>query len=232
MEERRLVIGDGWASHEGGPFHQSGMHHHAAFQIAVAVEGEVSMVEPSGRVHRAAALLVAPMVWHQLQAVPRLRTFFVEPHSVFADRLRARGDVGVRAAPDLTGLCTDDLRSALGPSSSALDARLVAAMRAAATRELTMAELAATVALSPQRLRALARRQLGMPLTKWRVWRRIARAVAALDEGAGLADAAVLGGFTDQAHFTRQMREMMGVTPWAVRQALTGAAPRGSRSIR
>ncbi|WP_232668654.1 helix-turn-helix domain-containing protein [Pseudonocardia sp. TRM90224] len=215
-----LVIGDGWASHEGGPFHQSDMHHHAAFQVAVALEGEVSLVEPSGRTHRAAALLVPPMVWHQLLPVPRLRTFFVEPHSVFADRLRARGGVGISPAPDLVDLHADDLRAALGPASSTLDARLVAAMRAATTRDLTMAELAATVGLSPQRLRALARQQLGMPLTKWRIWRRIARAVTALDGGVDLADAAATAGFTDQAHFTRQMHEMMGITPREVRRAL------------
>jgi len=36
-----------------------------------------------------------------------------------------------------------------------------------------MPSLAATVELSPQRLRALARHQVGMPLARWRVWARL-----------------------------------------------------------
>jgi len=35
-----------------------------------------------------------------------------------------------------------------------------------------------------------------------------------------LAQAAIAAGFSDQAHFTRQMREMMGLTPSVVLQAL------------
>lgn len=84
-------------------------------------------------------------------------TFYVEPHSAFADRLRERCGEGVTAADELHDLSADDLR--VSPSTT-LDPWLVAAM------ELTSpaGEVAAQVGLSPQRLRALARRQRGMPL--------------------------------------------------------------------
>ena len=75
---------------------------------------------------------------------------------------------------------------------------------------LSLPSLAAKVGLSPQRLRALAQSQLGMPLARWRVWTRLRRAAEALQNGQSLADAAITAGFADQAHLTRQMREMMG----------------------
>ncbi|MGY0060947.1 helix-turn-helix domain-containing protein [Streptomyces sp. LZ34] len=79
-----------------------------------------------------------------------------------------------------------------------------------------MPDLAAGVGLSPQRLRALARDQLGLPLVRWRLWLHLRRAAEGLHEGRSPADAAVAGGFADQAHFTRQMRELIGLTPAAV----------------
>jgi methylphosphotriester-DNA--protein-cysteine methyltransferase len=78
---------------------------------------------------------------------------------------------------------------------------------------ITLPSLATAVGLSPQRLRALARAQLGMPLARWRVWSRLKRAAEALSGGQSLADAAITAGFADQAHLSRQMREMMGLTP-------------------
>lgn len=90
-----------------------------------------------------------------------------------------------------------------------------------------MPALAAKVGLSPQHLRALAQHQLGMPLARWRIWQRLVRAAEALREGQPLAAAAITGGFADQAHFNRQMREMMGLTPSAVLPVLrTSAATR------
>jgi methylphosphotriester-DNA--protein-cysteine methyltransferase len=44
----------------------------------------------------------------------------------------------------------------------------------------------------------------------------------ALQAGQSLTDAASTAGFADQAHLTRQMREMMGLTPAAVLPILRG----------
>ena len=90
------------------------------------------------------------------------------------------------------------------------------ALNTLADSDIPLPSLAATVGLSPQRLRALARQQLGMPLARWRVWSRLRRAAEALQGGQSLADAAITAGFADQAHLTRQMREMMGLTPAAL----------------
>ncbi|WP_285500534.1 helix-turn-helix domain-containing protein [Actinokineospora sp. NBRC 105648] len=178
------------------------------------------MVDDAGTLHRAVALVVPPMARHRLLATAGLRTFFVEPHCAFADQLRERCGAGVTVAADLGGLDEDDVRRATARPSSELDPRLLAAMDTRVDQRVSMPALAAGVGLSPQRLRALAREQLGMPLGRWQVWQRLGRAAAALRAGESLAGAAIAGGFADQAHFTRQLREMMGLTPSAVLPAL------------
>ncbi|QWF78905.1 hypothetical protein HUW46_02304 [Amycolatopsis sp. CA-230715] len=206
------MIGDGYARYRG-PVTDSPAHRHAAFQIAIAVRDEVAMLDAAGTCHRATALVVAPMAPHRILAADDVLTYFVEPRCAFADRLRAHR--GVIEADELHGLREDEIRSAAARTSGALDPRLVAAMDDAFA-ELPMPELAARVGLSPQRLRALARQQLGMPLARWRAWSRLRRAAEALRDGQSLADAAVTAGFADQAHLTRWMREMMGLTPSSV----------------
>ncbi|WP_433137549.1 helix-turn-helix transcriptional regulator [Actinomadura nitritigenes] len=124
----------------------------------------------------------------------------------------------------MRGLREEDVAG--GRRSGELDGRLLDAMRVLMDERIPMAALAARVGLSPQRLRALARAELGMPLARWRIWRRLARAAEALREGRTLSGAALAGGFADQAHFTREMRRMMGLTPAEAVRALGRQARR------
>ncbi|MBW8487360.1 helix-turn-helix domain-containing protein [Actinomadura parmotrematis] len=222
-----FTIGDGYACYEGAVTAGS-VHRHAAFQVAVGVRGEAGADDAAGTRHRGAALIVPPMAAHRLLPARALRVFFVEPHCAFADRLRPLCGDGVTPAPGLGGLREEDVRAAGARPSGELDGRLLAAMRALADGPVPLAALAADVGLSPQRLRALARAELGMPLARWRVWRRLAAAADAMRAGRPLGDAALAGGFADQAHFTREMRRMMGITPAEVARMLrASAAARG-----
>jgi AraC-like DNA-binding protein len=211
----RFAIGEGYAVYRG-PTTVGSLHRHAAFQIVIGIRNEVAVVDATDVQHRGAVLVVAPMERHCLQATPDVLTYFVEPHSVFADQLRQHYGNGITAAPELRDLCEDDVRPTGTHRSSGLDPRLALALNALVDEHVSLPSLAAEVGLSPQRLRALARSQLGMPLARWRVWTRLRRAAEALQNGESLADAAIAAGFADQAHLTRQMREMMGVTPAAV----------------
>lgn len=214
----QFVIRDGYARYRG-PVADGTAHRHGAFQIAIAVHGEVAMRDAAGACHRATALVVSPMTQHQILATTEVLTYFVEPQCAFADRLRDRH--GITSAADLRGLREEDIAPAAARASGTLDPRLVAAMDATETdRRLPMPDIALQVGLSPQRLRALALQQLGMPLARWRVWARLRRAAEALRDGQPLAEAAVTAGFADQAHLSRWMREMMGMTPSAVLPAL------------
>jgi AraC-like DNA-binding protein len=223
----RFSIGAGYAVYRGTTT-TGHVHRHAAFQIAIGMRGQVAIVDASGTAHRAAALVVAPMEPHCLQANPDVLTYFVEPHCAFADRLRERHGTGISAAPELRDLCEDDVRPAGVLASSQLDPRLVQTRTALSDRSASLPSLATDVGLSPQRLRALARDQLGMPLARWRVWTRLRRAADALQAGQSLADAASTAGFADQAHLTRQMREMMGLTPAVVLPLLRGQSLRAT----
>lgn len=220
---RGFVIRDGYACYRG-PVADSSVHRHAAFQVAIAMQDEVAMLAASGVCHRAAVLVVPPMTRHRMLAAADVRMYFIEPHSAFADRLRHCH--GITSADELRDLREDEISPTAARGSGALDPRLVSAMETTlGAWELAMPDLAARVGLSPQRLRALAQRQLGMPLTRWRVWARLRRAAEALRDGQSLTDAALTAGFADQAHLTRWMREMMGLTPSAALPALRGHPP-------
>jgi AraC-like DNA-binding protein len=214
----QFVIRDGYARYRGAVAGGSA-HRHAAFQIAIAVAGEVAILDAAGSCHRAAALVVSPMTPHQMLTTADVLTYFIEPQCAFADRLRDRR--GITPADDLADLREQDIGPAATIASGALDARLVAAMAMGQQDwHLSMPNLALHVGISPQRLRALALQQLGMPLTRWRVWARLRRAAEAIGDGQSLAGAAATAGFADQAHLSRWMREMMGMTPSAVSPAL------------
>lgn len=215
-----FAVGDGYACYRG-PVTEGPAHRHGAFQIALGVGGAVAVLDASGVCYRADVLVVPPMTRHQMLPSADVQTYFVDPGSAFADRLR--GCTGITAAEELRGLRESDVAPSAARASRSLDPRLVAAMdTTTAAWELSMPELAERVGLSPQRLRALARRELGMPLSRWRAWLRLRRAAEALRDGRSVADAAVAAGFADQAHLTRWMREMMGLTPSVALSVLRG----------
>ncbi|WP_416874627.1 helix-turn-helix domain-containing protein [Kitasatospora sp. SC0581] len=226
----RFAVGPGYALYQG-PLADSGFHRHATFQVAVAAAARtVAIDDDTGRRHRGPALVVAPMVRHRMAPTREVLTFYVDPHCAFADRLRAGCAPGVAVAPQWRGLTERDVRPGGGLPATGLDPRLRAAMAAlAADGREPLEGLAARVGLSPQRLRALARRQLGVPLARWRSWQRLSRAALALGEGCSLAQAALAGGFADQAHLTRWMRELTGLTPSQVLPALRGTAVQAGR---
>jgi AraC-like DNA-binding protein len=210
-----FAIGEGYAVYRG-PTTSGTVHRHAAFQIMVGQPDKVEVVDAAGATNRSVALVVPPMYPHCLLATPHVLVFFVEPHCVYADELRRHYGDGITAAPELRDLSEDDIRSMGNRGSEELDPRLVLALNALTDNAIALPVVAARVGLSPQRLRALAREQLGMPLARWRVWTRLRRAAEALQGGQSVADAATAAGFADQAHLSRQVREMMGLTPAAL----------------
>lgn len=74
-------------------------------------------------------------------------------------------------------------------------------------------ELAARVGFSPYHLLRVFRKTLGMPPHTYRNHVRIVRAKAMLATGKPIADVALNLGFTDQSHFTRRFKRVVGVTP-------------------
>jgi AraC-like DNA-binding protein len=76
-----------------------------------------------------------------------------------------------------------------------------------------LADLAATVGISPSRLGHLFAVELGLSYSAYVRWARLQKVVEALRSGDTLTGAAHAAGFTDSAHMTRMCRRVFGIPP-------------------
>ena len=242
MPERRahwsggFVFGALWGAYHG-PVAAHAPHAHAAVQIVLA-DGEGATVEVEGSANvTGRTVSIPPLVPHSIRSTSEVGLLYLEAASPLArrwlarwpspgtdaNRVRsveiARGDVA-RANParwlewiEPSPISNRDARN---------DARLREALRriAEAPDRARLAEIAREVGLSPARLRSLAKKELGVPLATWRLWRKLERAARGIAAGHSLGDAAIDAGFADQAHLARTMRSQFGVAPRDVRFAL------------
>ena len=109
------------------------------------------------------------------------------------------------------------------PSAVAVDPRVAAALRDLPAAEF-VDHVAASVGLSPSRLRALIHDLTGMPPTRLRMWQRLRAALLSLPDKP-IAFAAADAGFADQAHLTRTASRLVGHTPGHLTRMLTGPEP-------
>jgi AraC-like DNA-binding protein len=76
-----------------------------------------------------------------------------------------------------------------------------------------LAKLSHEAGLSPRQMRHAFARDVGLPMRAYLRWKRLRRAIVAVEEGASLSAAAASAGFADSAHLTRVFREQFGMTP-------------------
>ena len=232
----RFRFGDDWACFEG-LCGDAQAHRHLAAQVVIGVSGPVMIRGERGAVV-ADAIMIAPGALHAIVPTDRIvRVIYLQGFG------RVARSWGVRTWPATPWVVQAEWGGLLrGPdpggyleavSASAepclMEPRLAAAlqlMRQASEFGLDLGGVAQRVGLSPARLRALARAELGAPLAHWRTWLRLERAIAALRQGEPLAAAAALGGFSDQAHLSRTMRRFFGITPWTASRVV--GAPRAA----
>lgn len=81
---------------------------------------------------------------------------------------------------------------------------------------ITLAGIAESVHLSPERFRHLFVEQTGVRFRPYVLWLRIGIAISTYASGASLTDAAYAGGFADSAHFSRTFRRMFGAAPISI----------------
>lgn len=219
----QVWFGEDWACFEG-LCGDAQAHRHLAAQVVVGLSGPATVEGASGAVV-GEAVLIAPGALHAI--VPSDRIVRVVYLQSFGRLARSWGvwtwpstpcAQPARWAGRLRG--ADPGRSLAAAAAATepqrLDPRLVAAlqaMRRSEEADVDLGGVARRIGLSPARLRALARAELGAPLAHWRAWLQLERAIGALRRGEPLAAAAVLGGFSDQAHLSRTMRRFFGVTP-------------------
>lgn len=235
----QFVFGDCTAAYRG-PAADNTPHAHAAIQVVLAHHDEATVVAADGDEIRGHAVLIRPLVEHSLASRGAVTLLYAEPQSPLAFMLvdlASQADIcvidatvlsPVLAAESLASWLIRVTRSADGRQP--LDSRLAFALNWLALEpgSCLISDAALRSGLSESRLRALARDQIGVPLSTWLIWRKLERAARAMSEGESLAYAASVGGFADQAHLARAMRRMFGITP---RTAQLSALDPGNRSI-
>lgn len=218
-------FGDYWAAYRG-PAGDNALHSHATLQITLAIEGDQVVMADDQTVHSGKSLMVRPNTLHRLERHDQILLLLIEPQTPLCRSLldlMGNADIAelpVSAAADFDARaplpsCLDSVAAATGPPPQALDPRLQQAIRylESAPEDLPLIAVAEHCGLSESRLRALAAEELRVPLSKWVLWRKMRRSAEELAAGADLASAAFAGGFADQAHFTRTMKKLIGLTP-------------------
>lgn len=199
-------------------------HAHAAVQGVLSPQG-VELIDESGHVHRGPGWVVRSGVLHCLRPVKDLVLVLIEPQSRLARGVvRPADDASIAAMPadviellSTAGSAADLMRvlqrHASGPAAS-VDPRVLMALSSLDHIEArdSAAAAAAHAGISPSHLRALCRSEFGVPFSKLVLWRKVRRACLAMGGGLSLADAAADAGFADQAHLTRTLSEVIGLT--------------------
>lgn len=226
-----IVFGAAWAAYRG-PVAENALHAHAALQLVFGIGADVTLHTDAAEKLRSRGFLIRPAAAHAIVSKASVGLIYIEVQSPLAFRLKDFMDANAIApAPaKLLNLLDsgaeprawlDALEAALPTVRRLLDPR-IGDVLGQLDREprLSIADAAHRAGISGSRLRDLAQQELGISLSTWLVWRKLERAAKTLASGASLAEAAVAGGFADQAHFARTMRRMFGVTPRMARAAL------------
>lgn len=238
-----FVFGPAWAAYRGAT-DDNALHAHAAIQFVFGLDDDVTVQSDDGVCVRARGIVIRPMAAHAILSRNQVGSIYLEVQSAVALSLsNLTGAAPIASAPaELVRrfdpaahprAWLDALSSACPAPSHPLDSRVARTLALLAQQpDLRLPEVAGRAGLSDSQLRALARRQLGVPLSSWLIWRKLDRAALALADGSTLADAAHVAGFADQAHCARTMRRMFGVTLRTARSALAGQRSRDAESAR
>ncbi|MBU0926562.1 MAG: AraC family transcriptional regulator [Spirochaetes bacterium] len=79
--------------------------------------------------------------------------------------------------------------------------------------ELRVGRIAERAGLSLTRLQHVFKKDMGISMKRYMLWRRLLSGLENLHEGAELVDAALEAGFSDSAHFSRTCKAMLGLSP-------------------
>ena len=224
-QESDFVFGSAYGAYFGVSG-QHEFHGNAAFQIVLGEGCDVVVMDEANVEYVGKIVLIRPLTKTKTWCDGRLTHLYLSPRLGIAldlgDRFQETA-CHVLASTEKLPFDETSSRSEIidaldrleQVSTSSLDPRLVAALEYLDQNldNPSILTAAKQSGLSRSRMRTLAREQLGVPLSIWVTWRKIVKANKALSAGANLSDAALAGCFSDQAHFTRTMKRMFGVTP-------------------
>lgn len=139
--------------------------------------------------------------------VPEVRAFSQEPD-------------GAEDVATLIRGCVHGLRPGVAPTRR-FDSRVTTvldAIRASDDLRMSLDKAADMACLSPSRFAHLFRDQVGLPFSRYMLWRKLTRAMVAVASERTIAAAAHAADFADAAHLTRTFYQMVGMAPSALMQ--------------
>ncbi|MCP5206498.1 MAG: helix-turn-helix transcriptional regulator [Hahellaceae bacterium] len=205
-------------------------HSHWASQITIALDGEIEFESASGLM-RSQAVYFASKTEHRLLSGFVCSIYFDPMFDAIPKTLKEKTRDG--CAP----LCREDLPDALGAITkntdltalvnsppfnltdltSSSNARLQNVIQEVKTKlsegvDVDRDYLAQLVHLSPTRFSHWFVEQTGVPLRSYKKWLKLRVAMDALLEGISPMNAAMLAGFSDLTHMSREFSDSFGLT--------------------
>jgi AraC family transcriptional regulator len=218
-------------------------HAHHAIQIVIALDGSVAVCGRDDGWCETRGLVVRPDVEHSFDCNGALGVMvFVDPESSEGAWLAAslRQDITIvpetrldsivpelrtfAEQPDDTDVaalirgCVHRLRPGLAPTRR-FDSRVskvLDAIRASDDLRMSLDKAAGLACLSATRFAHLFKDQVGLPFSRYMLWRKLTRAMVAVASERTIAAAAHAADFADAAHLTRTFYQMVGMAPSAL----------------
>jgi AraC family transcriptional regulator len=216
-------------------------HAHHAIQIAIALDGCVAIWDRDAGWRESRGIVVRPDAEHSFDCNGALGVMvFVDPESSEGAWLSAslQQDITVVADSRLDSVVPEFRAFVERPGASAdvialirrglhglapglapaprLDSRVtavLAAIRASDDLRISLDEAAEMACLSPTRFAHLFKEQVGLPFSRYLLWRKLTRAMVAISSEETIAAAAHAADFADAAHLTRTFYQMVGMAP-------------------
>lgn len=189
-----------------GQLRATASHAHYAHQWMMSL-GAPLTVDVAGQRQTVQQLLIASQQPHAILAAPSpVLTVYAEPLRLSAAAL----------AQAVSSTCAQSIARTLQAQARAspLDARVQRALDEVdvlLSGKVSADAVAAAAHLSLSQLERLFTAQLGLPVRRLVLWRRLRLAIRLILLGSNLTQAAHAAGFADAAHFSRTMRSLFGV---------------------
>jgi AraC family transcriptional regulator len=216
-------------------------HSHHAIQIVISLDEVVAVRCRHDNWREVRAFIVRPDVDHSFNCGGAFGAMiFVDPESSEGTWLLTQVTHDITTVPDIRLASTvSELRKfveqpfesmeigalirhcvqALSPGAPPmrrLDARVTKVLnqiQASDDLRISLGTAAEMAFLSPSRFAHLFKDQMGLPFSRYMLWRKLTRAMLAIGSERTIADAAHAADFADAAHLTRTFYQMVGMAP-------------------
>jgi len=216
-------------------------HAHHAIQIVIAVDGEVAICGSDEEWRTGPAIIVRQDAVHSFNCNGALGAMlFVDPESTEGRWLgnSLKRDITIVSGPrlastvqelrtfieqpfesmevgDLIRHCVQALSPGVPPARR-LDPRVTTVLNAIRNGDdlhVSLESAASKAFLSPSRFAHLFKEQVGLPFSRYMLWRKLTRSMVAIASEETISAAAHAADFADAAHLTRTFYQMLGLPP-------------------